>query len=707
MSSVILAEKPSQAKSYADAFNHTSKQDGYIEVNDNRFFNDTAYITWGFGHLVEMQPPENYQGSWKQWSLKQLPMIPEQYFYQISNNGKKQFNIVKQLLTKSSHIIVATDADREGENIARSIIEQAGANEKPVQRLWINSLETKEIQDGFKNLKKGSDYYPLYVEAKTRQISDWLVGMNASRLYTLLLQQKGMKGVFSVGRVQTATLYLLYTRQREIENFTSEIFFEIVGKVKVQNGVFNVKNKDRYNDQDEIKQLLNQNQINIGENNGVIKDVKKENKQQKSPKLHSLSSLQGVANKKWKYSPSETLKIVQSLYEKKLLSYPRTDCSYITENEFAYLKERISDYQKCIRKTFDIVYPDARKRYVDGTKVQEHYAIIPTKQVASIERLNDKEKHIYQEVIATTLAMFASDYEFEETKVEVDVNSLLFEAKGKVETNKGWKDLFPKNVDKKEKEGEENVLPAMTEGESCSIDINTKEGKTKPPKYYTEGQLINVMKHAGKDIDDESLQETLKQTEGIGTEATRASIIDTLKRQKYIDVKKNKVMVTDKGEILSKAVEGTLLSSPEMTAKWESYLAKIGKKEGSQNTFISKIEQMIQSLIDRAPEHIKEMESVVSDAVAKNAIGNCPVCEGQIEDKGRFYGCNRYREGCTFTLPKNFLGKAITQPNIKKILNDERTNIIKGFKSKKKSGKVFDAYLYYDKDEKRLKPLFK
>src|SRR5699024_3150880 len=249
--------------------------------------------------------------------------------------------------------------------------------------------------------------------------------------------------------------------------------------------------------------------------------------------------------------------------------------------------------QKCIGKTFDVVYPDARKRYVDGTKVQEHYAIIPTKQVTSIERLNDKEKHIYREVIATTLAMFASDYEFEETKVGVDVNSLLFEAKGKIETNKGWKDLFPNNVDKKEQEEEEKVLPAITEGESCSIDINTKEGKTKPPKYYTEGQLINVMKHAGKDIDDEALQKTLKQTEGIGTEATRASIIDTLKHQKYIDVKKNKVTVNDKGVILSKAVEGTLLSSPEMTAKWESYLAKIGKKEGSQRTFISKIEQMI------------------------------------------------------------------------------------------------------------------
>ncbi|GLO65056.1 type IA DNA topoisomerase [Oceanobacillus kimchii] len=705
MTVTILAEKPSQATHYAGAFQHVSKKDGYMKVNDDRFFKDKTYITWGFGHLVELVPPDTYKESWKQWRLDNLPIFPETFQFQVGKDTKKQFNVVKQLLKETDEIIVATDCDREGENIARSIIKVAGASNKPTKRLWINSLEVDEIQKGFKQLKDGNNYISLYKEAQTRQLSDWLVGMNASRLYTMLLQQNGMKGAFSVGRVQTATLSLLYKRQREIENFVSKPLFELISNVSVKSGSFDAKVKTRYQTKEDAINILDSHSLSSGENQGTIQQVTKEQKKTKAPRLHSLSTLQATANKNWKYSPSDVLKIAQSLYEKKLLSYPRTDSHYITDSEFAYLKSHLSNYQSCLNVTVDIVYPEARKSYVDGSKVQEHYAIIPTKQVPNKQDLTDKEWDIYQEVVERTLAMFAGDYEYVETKGEVDVNGLYFEKTGKVELKKGWKDLFTGDTSDTENQAEQDkaILPSLQEGESCHVRIDISEGKTKPPKAYTQGQLINLMKYCGKEIDDEALQHTLKVNKGIGTEATRANILDTLKKQQYIEINKNKVSVTKKGQILCQAVEGTVLASPEMTAKWETYLHKIGQNEDSQEHFISKIKQMLASLLRDAPEKMKTLESQFQEAKEQNIVGECPVCGkagGRIEDKGKFYGCSRYRDGCTFALPKRFLGKTISETNIKKLLSGNKTNLVKGFKSKK--GKTFDAYLRYDTSEQKL-----
>jgi len=321
---LILAEKPNQAKAYADAFQHTNKKEGYIEVTDHRFFDDKACITWGYGHLVELVSPEQYNAAWKQWKLEQLPMFPDHFQFQVSKDKKKQFNIAKKLLNDASEIIVAMDCDREGENIARSIISLAGAANKPTKRLWINSLEVDEIQKGFQKLRDGNNYLSLYKEAQTRQFSDWLVGMNASRLYTLLLQQRGMQGVFSVGRVQTATLYLLYKRQQEIDEFVSRPYFTFQGEATINNESFDVKHKQRFKTKEEAQNILQEKGIVSGVNDGLVQGLTKELKKEKSPKLHSLSSLQSTANKKWKYSPSEVLKIAQGLYEKKILSYPRT-----------------------------------------------------------------------------------------------------------------------------------------------------------------------------------------------------------------------------------------------------------------------------------------------------------------------------------------------------------------------------------------------
>lgn len=695
MSIVILAEKPSQAKAYAEAFQYTKFKNGYIEVKDDRFFNDKTYITWGYGHLAELVKPEVYKKEWKKWTLETLPISPKNFKYSVGKDKQKQFNIVKKLLQNANKIIIATDCDREGENIARTIIQLSGSSHKPTKRLWINSLEVDEIQKGFKNLEDGERYYSLFIEAQTRQFSDWLVGINASRLYTLLLQQHGIQDVFSVGRVQSPTLYLIYKRNVEIKNFKSKPFYEIVADTKVKKGEFEAKYKGRFDNRNEVVKMLSKYNISNDENYlGTIKKVDKKIKKQSSPKLHSLSTLQAVANKKWKYSPSDVLNTVQDLYEKKLLTYPRTDTNYITENEFLYIKEKLHEYKKVLDIEFDVKYSNARKRYVNNSKVQEHYAIIPTKQIADLKELSDKEKNIYLEVLNTTLAMFADDYIYEETMVEVDVNGMILHAKGVIEKNKGWKALFNSD-DKNDKK-----LPILNKGEQCDVVIKLNKGVTKPPKPYTEGGLIQIMKNAGKEVGDEEAKETLKRTEGIGTEATRASIIETLKQQKYIEVKKNIVHITKKGEILCKVLEGTLLASPEMTAKWEEYLYKIGKNQGSQHTFLDTIERFILSLLEDAPKRIEDIKDQLVEVQEQSYIGKCLACaEGNMVDKGNFYGCSNYKNGCKFTLPKVFLGKTLSKTHIQALLSGKRTNLIKGFKGKK--GK-FDAYLKVNMTDRKL-----
>lgn len=700
MSVVILAEKPDQAKAYTEAFHKVTRKDGYFEIQDSRFFNDTVHITWAFGHLVSLANPETYQERWKKWSLQELPIIPEKFNFMVPNEKRKQFNVVKGLLEKASLIVVATDSDREGENIARSIIAHAKQAQKPTKRLWINSLEADEITKGMQNLKAGEGYLNLYKEAQTRQFSDWLVGINSSRLYTLLLQKKGIQDHFSVGRVQTPSLYLIYKRQKDIENFQSVPFFELMANVTVEGGAFTAKYKDRFPSLQELQELLSKHGLEKEDQPGLIQRVQKELKRSTSPKLHSLSSLQGKANKLWKYSPANVLKIVQGLYEKKLLSYPRTDSHFITENEFAYLKEHVDDYKNTLNLQFKIAYPEARKAYVDNKKVQEHYAIIPTKKAAVLQELSPEEQNIYHEVVTTTLAMFAPDYEYEETTVEVNVNSLVFVRKGKVEKNPGWKQLFKKLDDEtentKQNEALEGTLPPIYEGEQGKVSLSPKEGNTQPPKPYTEGQLIQMMKTAGKELSDE-YQAILKGTEGIGTEATRASIIETLKAQKYIEVKKNIVSVTKKGEILCQAVEGSLLASAEMTAKWEESLALIGKGKGSQEHFLKNIYAFLSSLLEKAPKQLgaldAEIQSLSQAAVDADSLGPCPNCQkGGIQNKGKFYGCTEYRNGCTFTLPKQFAGKAISDANVKKLIKGNKTTLIKGFISQK-TKKSYDAYL--------------
>lgn len=705
---VVLAEKPSQANAYASAFS-TTKGEGYISINKCSIFPKGAKITWGVGHLVELKSPEQYKEEWKTWSLATLPIIPNEFELQPSSRTKDQFKIVKRLLNEANEIIIATDCDREGENIARSIIEVSGNAHKPMKRLWINSLEVEEVKKGFSNLQAAAPYYPMYREAQARQISDWIVGISGTRLYSVLLQQQGLqtKGAWSVGRVQTPTLKLIYDRQQAIQHFKSEPFYELTGDFQTNQGAYKGKYKGRYKDKAELEKLMQQQGIH-GEEQGTVTEIKKEEKRTKPPKLHSLSSLQTLANKKYKYSPSETLKIVQSLYDNplKLVSYPRTDTQHITENEFKYLRENLTSYQNLAAQTFEPSFLEPQKRYVDNQKVQEHYAIIPTKKIpdsSTLNKLDQKQTNLYFEVVKSALAMFHHDYVYEETQVITEVKELPFKSTGKIEKLRGWKSLFASDKSDNEDQEENQDLPPVEKGLNVDAQVLIKEGKTQPPKPYTEGQLITMMKTCGKQVDDEEAQETLKDVEGLGTEATRSSIIETLIKQQYIEVKKNKVTVTEKGEILCKAVEGTLLSKPDMTAKWEQFLKRIGANEAKQEDFIANTKKFVSKLVEQAQEDIKNVDTTKAQKAMQDEqhIALCPSCQnGHIVDRKKFYGCSAYSEGCKQTFPKAFLGKNLTKTQVKNLCEKDKTNLIKGFKSKK--GKTFDAFLLRTQDGIRL-----
>lgn len=704
MNTVIFAEKPSQAKAYADAFTVKSRQKTHIELNPCSTFTSGAIITWGIGHLVELKEPKEYKKEWAKWDLASLPILLDHYQFKVSSDKRAQFNFIKQLFNRSdvSTIINGCDVDREGSNIFYSIFNMTGAKDKTIKRLWINSLEADEIQRGFNSLQDNKKDLLLYEEARARQISDWIVGMNGSRLYTLLLQQKGFSDSLSIGRVQSPTVFLIYQRQLEIDNFKSEPFFEVEAMFTAENGTYKGKAKAKEAKKELLIELLRKHNLST-RTPGIVTSVKTKDKRTPPPLLHALSTLQATANRLWKTSPANVLKTVQNLYEKKLVTYPRTDSRHITQNEFSYLARQVESYQNLIGKPFSVTSLSPKKRYVDGSKVQEHHAIIPTKKIPSesvVNKLSSLERNIYEEIIRTTLAMFHTDYLYTETKITTEVNDLPFFTTGKTERDKGWKDLFTRTTKKNDKDA--ITLPLIHEQEKVQSKIEITEGKTKPPKPYTEGQLIAMMKTCGKLVDNKEETTILKEVEGLGTEATRSGIIETIKRHNYIKVTKNIVSITDKGRLLCQAIDGNLLSSPSMTAKWESYLRKIGNGEGTEVKFLNNISKFIQSLLDDVPGQLDSHKidptliTASSGRTRKSAICLCPTCKkGQIIAHKGFYGCTEYRNGCKQTFPTIFLKKKLTPNQIKSLCVNGSTNMIKGFVSKQ--DKKFNAKLSLDK----------
>lgn len=694
----IFAEKPSQAKSYADAFKVKEQTKSYIELEPCETFPNGAIITWGIGFLVELYMPQDYTEDWKKWNLNNLPIIPSQYKFKVKNQG--QFKVAREICEASKCIINACDIDRAGSNIFNSFIERAGIKNKEIKRLWTNSLTEKAVRSAFNNLHDNEKDLLMYEEDKTRQIADWLVGINGSQLYTLLLQKKGIEGTYSVGRVQTVLTYLIYQRDKEIEQFVSTPFFELQSDFEHQNGKYTGKAKIKEDKKETVEQILRDKGLDSNQTQqGVITSTEKEVKHTKPPKLHSLSTLQSKINKQYKIKPAKILEILQKLYLNKLVSYPRTDCNYITEAEFEYLSKDIDKYKSLLNVDFE-ADTEPKKRFVDTSKVQEHYALIPTNLIPSkqkLEELSEDEQKVYYEILSTTLAMFHEDYVYEETKITTSIEKIDFFTSGKMEISKGWHDLFPKNK-KKGDSKEKETLPDIKEDDKVNANLSIIEGKTTPPKPYREGQLIDLMKNPTASITDEEDSEMLKEVEGIGTEATRSGIIETIKQKEYIKIEKNNVHITEKGKIISEAVEGTLLSSASMTAKWETYLKKIGEGNGSQEHFLQNIQKFLHAIIDQANEKIGNMDDRIQKYNDSRGIADCPSCQSRIEDKGKFYGCSGYKNGCKVSFPKKLAGKNISTKMVQDICSKYETSKLKGFKSKK--GKTFDASLKLDENFK-------
>ncbi len=702
MKPVVVAEKPSQAKAYADAFK-VKKHEGFFDVQPCEAFPQGAYITWGIGHLVELRDPKSHHPKWTKWSLQTLPILPDEFQFQIAKGKAKQFGVIKKLICETDTVINACDVDREGSNIFYSIFDYTRARNKTIKRLWINSLEVDEVRKGFLHLHDNQKDLLMYEEAKARQMSDWLVGMNGSRLYTLLIQQKGIREVFSIGRVQSPTVYLIYQRALEIERFVPEPFFELEGTFQAEQGSYKGKVKGKLKFREEAEQLLKKHQIDEI-STATVSQLKTEAKRTLPPKLHALSTIQATANRKWKYSPAKVLSTMQSLYEKKLVTYPRTDTQFITPSEFSYLEAQIEAYQQIIQQPFKVASRKPSKRYVDSSKVQEHYAIIPTKKIPSgkiVAGLSRDERNLYEEILRTTLAMFHTDYVYQETTVTTEVNHLAFFSTGKTEIDKGWKSLF--SNEKETNELKEMSLPKLSLHERVKTKVMIKEGQTSPPKPYTEGQLIAMMKTCGKFVEDAGETEILKEIEGLGTEATRSGIIETIKRHGYIEVKKNIVSITEKGRVLCEAIEGNLLASPAMTAKWEAYLKKIGTGNGSSELFLGSIAKYLNQLIQDVPTQLqqKSFHMTTETFTSKKEVATCPTCQkGTIVSRKNFYSCSAYKDGCKQTFPATFLKKRLSAKHIEDLCVKGKTEVIKGLVSK--TGKTFNAKLELNKGQLKL-----
>ncbi|MCL6587423.1 MAG: DNA topoisomerase III [Anoxybacillus sp.] len=707
---VIIAEKPDQGVTLASIFS-TKKKQGYLEILPNALFPKGAYMTWAVGHLLQLAPPERYRPEWKQWKLETLPMIPDRFQYEVEKAKAKQFQIVKELLRKPevTEIIHAGDAGREGELIVRNIIQMSGVK-KPMKRLWISSLTPKAIEAGFRALLEESATRPLYEEAYARACADWIVGMNASRVYSILLKQKGMNDVFSAGRVQTPTLALIVKREKEIEQFRPEPFWEVFATFDMNGNQYEGKwvkdGESRVNDQ----QLAEKIALFCAQKQAEVLDVKTERKVFPPPLLFNLSSLQATANKLYQFSPQKTLDILQKLYQKGIVSYPRSDSNYVTKGEaetFPDILQKLSQLP-----AYNPLFPLPtttilhNKRYVNEKKVTDHYAIIPTEQVVDPDKLSADERNIYDLVVKRLLAAHYDDAIFDYTTVTTLVDGrATFLSKGKQQIQEGWRKVILL------REEDDILLPSLTEGERGKVvDVRVKESKTQPPKRYTEGQLITLMKTAGKFLENEELEKVLAKTEGLGTEATRAGIITMLKERKYIEVKKNQVYATDKAKVLIEAIGDKILASPEMTAKWEQRLTEIGEGKASASSFMEQVKKLAAKIVADALETSKTWEftgidtasiqRTASKATLGKPVGTCKYCGGTVLDKGEFYGCANYaKTKCSFTISKTILGKKISQTNVKKLLQHGKTDIMKGFK---KGEKTFDAALVWDDSQKKI-----
>ncbi len=589
MKKVVLAEKPSVAKEIARILKCNVKNGGYYK-------NETYVVTWALGHLVTLADPEVYTDKWKVWSLEELPMIPPKFKTVVIKEVSKQFKIVKELLTSTDvkEVIIATDAGREGELVARWIIEKAGYRGK-LSRLWVSSLTDAALNEGFQNLKPATAYDNLYKSAEARAIADWLIGINATRALTCKYNEQ-----LSAGRVQTPTLAMVVERENEIRSFLPKPFYQIIINYRGTDFTYiNSKNEKRIFDYNEALSIVNEIKNYTGL--GVITNITSTPKTKTPPLLYDLTELQRDGNKYYGFSPKQTLDIIQRLYEHyKYLTYPRTDSRYLTLDMYDGISKRIKNlvntpYKNIVNKI--LMAPIQKsKRVFDNKKVTDHHAIIPTELVPNLMMLASNEVKIMELVIKRFLAAFMENYTYDAVKVTLTIRNHKFVSEGINIKNKGWKEIYgSENFDD---EDSMRRLPDFKEKETVKVNnIKMMEGKTTPPDRYTEASILTAMEHPGKWISDRVMKEVIEQSSGIGTPATRADILEKLFTVGYMELKGKSIYPTGKGMQLINLVPKEL-RSPLLTAEWESRLIKIEKGIELSQVFIDDMKKASTNIID-------------------------------------------------------------------------------------------------------------
>lgn len=578
---VCIAEKPSVAKEIADVLGARSRHDGYYEGNGYQ-------VTWTFGHLCTLKEPHDYTPMWQRWSLGSLPMIPPRFGIKlIDDKGvEKQFAVIERLMQSADMIVNCGDAGQEGELIQRWVMQKAQAK-CPVKRLWVSSLTEEAIREGFAALKDQSEYQPLYEAGLSRAIGDWLLGMNATRLYTL--KYAGNRQVLSIGRVQTPTLALVVKRHLEIVNFVPQPYWEL--KTVYRDTTFSVV-EGRFDSEEKGKEALEK----IIDQPFVVTDVAAKNGTELPPRLYDLTSLQVDCNKKFGLSAEQTLQTIQSLYEKKITTYPRVDTTYLSDDIYpkcANILKGLRDYQALTAPLMDKPLVKSKKVF-DNKKVTDHHAIIPTGVYP--QGLTDLEKKVYNLVATHFIAVFYPDCKFRTTTVLGESVDVRFKTTGKEITEPGWRVVFA-GEQADEKDEKEKLLPAFAVGESGPHTPGLTEKWTQPPKYYTEATLLRAMETAGKLVDNEELRDAMKEN-GIGRPSTRAAIIETLFKRNYIRREKKNIVATSTGIELIGTIRNELLKSAELTGQWEKKLRDIEKRQYEAKTFIEELKAMLNEVVN-------------------------------------------------------------------------------------------------------------
>jgi DNA topoisomerase III len=691
---LIVAEKPSVGRDIAGALGSHRRGKGSLA-------GDGWIVTWALGHLAELAPPDAYGEEYKKWRLESLPILPERFKVRVSSKTREQFGVVKGLMKDPSvtEVVNACDAGREGELIFAYLYGLSGCR-KPVLRLWISSLTLEAIREGFGSLRDGQSMKPLEDAARSRGEADWIVGMNATRAYSVRFGRPG--NVLSVGRVQTPTLKLLVDREREIQDFKPEKFWTVHARFSREGSTYDgvwFKNK-----QNRLSEKENADRIaeKVRGGMGTVRKAQKKTATEKPPLLYDLTELQRNANARYGFTAERTLRAAQALYEeKKLITYPRTSSRYLSKDMVGGLRKRVEaagalpELSPFAEKLLEKQKLPIGKRIVDDSKVTDHHAIVPTNKKPS-EGLPPDEAKVYDLVARRFLAVFFPAARFENTTVVTEVKGETFLSRGRVVLEAGWRALYPDGVGGR-KVKEPPVLPPVEVGQEWDVvKVGVKEGETKPPPRYSESALLGAMETAGKLVEDEELRQQMKDS-GLGTPATRAATIERLIKVGYIEREKKVLVPTEKGRALIGLLGESPLTSAELTARWEERLAKMEKSAERRPDFMADINRFATELVEEVRG--MEGEKLAAPSRSREPLGACPKCGAPVVETKKAYGCSAWKKtGCDFAIWKQVSGKRLSEGQARQLLTKGRTGQMKGFKSK--AGKPYSAALKLDAEHR-------